>query len=103
MRKGTGNILSPLPRKCYPNAGACQGPAFPMKLGRDNTLEVQEEKFMLKFRQTAWVLRFSNMLLNRAGLVPQTRLESFPRFQVIRQGFQGQQGSASIVPRDHLT
>lgn len=45
---------------------------------------------MLEFRQTSWVLKSSNMLLSRAGFAPQTRLESFPRFQVIRQGFQGQ-------------
>lgn len=44
---------------------------------------------MLKFRQTVWSLRSSNMLLSRAGLAPQTGLESFPRFQVIRQGFPG--------------
>lgn len=45
---------------------------------------------MLEFRQTSWVLKSSNMLLSRAGFAPQTRLQSFPRFQVIRQGFQGQ-------------
>lgn len=50
---------------------------------------MQQERFMLKFRQTVWSLRSSNMLLSRAGLAPQTGLESFPRFQVIRQGFQG--------------
>lgn len=44
---------------------------------------------MLKFRQTVRSLRSSNMLLSRAGLAPQTGLESFPRFQVLRQGFQG--------------
>lgn len=53
--------------------------------------EVQRERVMWKSRQTAWVLRFLNMLWSRAGLAPQTMLESFPRFWVIRQGFQGQQ------------
>ena len=54
------------------------------------TCKVQQERVLLKSRQIAWILRFSNMLLNRAGLASQMRLESFLTFRVIRQGFQGQ-------------
>lgn len=61
------------------------------EVGGDDTAEAQQERFMLQFRQPACVLRFSGMLLSRAGLASQKRLESFPRFRVIKQGFQGQQ------------
>lgn len=49
-----------------------------------------QERVMLKSRQADWVLRSRNMWWSRAGRAPQRRLESFPRFQVIRRGFQAQ-------------
>lgn len=76
---------------------------FSVKLRWDNTPKVQQGRFMLKFRQTVWSPRSSNMLLSRAGLAPQTGLESFPRFRVIRQVSRDGTATASTVLWEHLT